>query len=193
MSSLNVYGLQAKNTSTNIISLASGTEIYEPNTIIQTVTARSDQRTTYSAPNTGNGTTISALNISISPKRSSSLLLITWMINGEIHYDSVFTIHQGGAIITTSGFEGYNNNAGNVRWSGVAAGFYDRNEGSTPSNWIIQYAVSAGSTTSRTYAPAIRSSTATNYTFALNRTLNGSIADNQESMISTGMIMEIAQ
>jgi hypothetical protein len=193
MSSLNIYGLQAKNTSTNIISLASGTQMYEPNTIIQTVTVRSDLRTTYSSPNTGNGTTIAALNTTIIPKRESSLLLITWMINGEMHNNNVFTIHQDNALITTAGFQGFNNEAGNVRWSGVASAFYDRNESTTPSNWIIQYAATAGSTTSRTYAPAVKASTATAYTFAFNRTLNGSIADDNESMISTGMIMEIAQ
>jgi hypothetical protein len=193
MSSLSVSGLEAKNSSTNIISLASGTSIYEPNTIIQTVTARSDLRTTYSSPNTGNGTRITELDISIAPRRSSSLILITWMINGEIHHDNVFTVYQGTDIITTEGFQGFNNQAGNVRWSGVASAFYDRNESSTPSNWIIQYAISAGSTTSRTYSPAVRSSSATAYTFAFNRTLNGSISDSQESMISTGMIMEIAQ
>ena len=193
MSSLNVYGIEAKNASTNTILLASGTQIYEPNTIIQTVTVRSDLRTTYSSPITGNGTTIAALNTTITPKRSSSLLLITWMINGEMHHNNVFTVHQDNALITTTGFQGFNNEVGNVRWSGIAAGVYDRNEDSTPSNWIIQYAASAGSTTSRTYAPAVKSAGGTAYTFALNRTLTGSISDNNESMISTGMIMEIAQ
>jgi hypothetical protein len=193
MSSLNVYGIEAKNASTNTILLASGTQIYEPNTIIQTVTVRSDLRTTYSSPITGNGTTIAALNTTITPKRSSSLLLITWMINGEMHHNNVFTVHQDNALITTTGFQGFNNEVGNVRWSGIAAGVYDRNEDSTPSNWIIQYAASAGSTTSRTYAPAVKSAGGTAYTFAFNRTLTGSISDNNESMISTGMIMEIAQ
>jgi hypothetical protein len=193
VSRLNVYGIEAKNASTNIISLASGTQIYEPNTIIQTLTVRSDLRTTYASPITGNGTTIAALNTTITPKRASSLLLITWMINGEMHHDNVFTIHQDNALITTTGFQGFNSEAGNVRWSGIASAFYDRNEDSTPSNWIIQYAISAGSTTSRTYAPAVRSSTGTAYTFAFNRTINGSIGDSHESMVSTGMIMEIAQ
>jgi len=193
MSSLSVSGLEAKNTSTNIISLASGTSIYEPNTVIQAVTVRSDLRTTYSSPTTGNGTRITALNISIAPKRASSLLLITWMINGELHHDNVFTVYQGTDLITTEGFQGFNNEAGNVRWSGVASAFYDRNESSTPSNWVIQYAALAGSTTSRTYAPAVKSSNVTAYTFAFNRTLEGSIADAQESMFSTGMILEISQ
>jgi hypothetical protein len=193
MSTLNVYGLEAKNKTTKNISVASGSMIYAPDSLIQTVTIRSDLRTTYSSPTSGNGTRVTALNISIAPKKASSLLLITWMINGEMHQDNVFTIHQGTSLITTSGFEGFNNQAGNVRWSGVSSAFYDRDESSTPSNWFIQYAVPAINTTSRTYAPAVRSAGGTAFTFALNRTLNGATSDSFESMVSTGMVMEIMQ
>jgi len=193
MSNLNVYGLQAKNATTSKISLSSGNILYAPDTLIQTVTSRSDLRTQYSSLPSGNGTTISELNITIAPKLASSLLLITWMINGEMHQDNVFTIHQDGTLITSTGYEGYNNVLGNVRWSGVMSAFYDRNESSTPSNWFLQYAVPAGNTSSRTYAPATRSSSAGTFTLAFNRTLANSVSDSQESMVSTAMIMEIMQ
>jgi len=164
-----------------------------PGNICQIVTVRSDTRTTFSSPASGNGTTITSLNLTISPKFSNSLLILTYMINGEFHQDNVFLMHQDGVLITTPGYQGYNNSAGNVRWSGIMSAFYDRDESSTPSNWFMQYAVPSGSTESRTYAPAVRSSSSGVYTFSLNRTLNGSTGDNHESQISTGSVMEVMQ
>lgn len=167
---------------------------YPPDSIVQVKYVRTDTRTTYASSNSGNGTTIAALNLTITPRYSNSLLLAQWMINGELHQDNVFLIHRDGSVATTSTYEGYNNVLGlSSRWSGVMAGFYDQNEDSTPSNWFLQYAVPASSTASTTLAPAVRSSSANNYTLALNRTLNGANQDAYESMISTGTIWEIAQ
>jgi hypothetical protein len=188
-----VKGIEAKNASTNIISLASGTQIYEPNTIIQTLTVRSDLRTTYASPITGNGTTIDQLRMTIVPKFSNSILAITFMINGEVNQDNVFLMHRNDTLITDASYEGYNNVATNVRSSGIASGFYDQNEDSTPSNWYLQYFVAAVNTTSRTYAPAIRTTAGTAHTFAINRTINGASQDAYERMVSTGTIMEILQ
>ena len=71
--------------------------------------------------------------------------------------------------------------------------FYDNNDSSTMSNYFLQYAVPAGDTNSATYAPAIRASGATAYTFYLNRIVNSAGTDGQEISVSTGMIQEIAQ
>lgn len=163
-----------------------------PGTILQTVTSRVDTRSTYSSPTTGNGTTITDLNLTIAPIFSNSTLIIQWMINGELHQDNVFLIHQNGSLITTSGSEGYNANAGNNKWSGYCSAFYDRNEDTTPSNWNIFYTCPANSTSSRTYAPAVRGSGATAYTFCLNRCINASASENIESMVSIGIIHEVA-
>jgi len=114
------------------------------------------------------------------------------MINGELHQDNVFLIHQNGSLITTSGFEGYNANGGNNRWSGYCSAFYDRNEDTTPSNWNIFYTCPASSTSSRTYAPAVRASGGSAYTFSLNRCLNSAAQDNIENMVSIGIIHEVA-
>ena len=53
------------------------------------------------------------------------------------------------------------------------------------------YSQIAGSTASRTYAPAVRGSGGTAYTFALNRTLGSIGADNFENTVSTGIIYEV--
>ena len=163
-----------------------------PGSIIQTVTARVDTRSTWSSPTSGNGTTITDLNLTITPLYPDSTLLIQWMINGELHQDNVFLIHQDGSLITTSGYEGYNANAGNQRWSGYCSAFYDRNEDSTPSNWNIFYSCPSSNTTSRTYAPAVRGSGGSAYTFYLNRTVAGLTQDAHESMVSIGIIHEVS-
>lgn len=164
-----------------------------PDSIVQVKYLRTDTRTTYASSTSGNGTTVTALNLTITPKYANSILLMQWMINGEIHQDNVFLVHRDGSLVTTASYEGYNSAAGNNRYSGVMAGFYDQNEDSTPSNWFLQYAMPANAATSTTFAPAVRSSSATAYTFALNRTLSGTLGDSHESMVSTGTIWEIAQ
>jgi hypothetical protein len=166
---------------------------YPPDSIVQVKYIRTDLRTTYSSGTSGNGTTVAALNLTIVPKYANSLLLMQWMINGELHQDNVFLIHKDGAVITTATYEGYNNVLGNIRSSGVMSAFYDQNEDSTPSNWFLQYLVPASSVASAVYAPAVRSSSASAFTFALNRTISGSTGDAYESHISTGTIWEIAQ
>ena len=166
---------------------------YPPDSIVQVKYVRTDLRTTYSSSASGNGTTVAALNLTIVPKYANSLLLMQWMINGELHQDNVFLIHKDGALVTTASYEGYNNVLGNIRSSGVMSGFYDQNEDSTPSNWFLQYLIPAGSVASAVYAPAVRSSSGSGFTLSLNRTINGSTGDSHESQISTGTIWEIAQ
>lgn len=175
------------------IGIDPGSYLYRAGQILQTVYARTDTQTTYASAVSGNGTTIAALNITITPRRANSLLLCTWMINGEIGENNVFLVHRNGALITTVGYEPYNTDAGNQRWSGMMSAFYDNDQNSTPSNWYLQYAVPAGETASAVYAPAIRSANSTAQTFFLNRTVGSAGTDGYEVMVSTGMIQEIAQ
>lgn len=170
-----------------------GGDVYSPGMVIQTVAVRSDVLTTYSSAATGDGTTITELNLSITPKFSSSLLVMKWMINCEVQHNDVFLVHKNGSLITTSGYEGYNTEAGNIRWSGLVSAKWDNNDASTIQNYYIQYAIPAGSTASQTFAPAIRASTSTAQILYLNRTVNSTGADENETAVSTGVIMEIAQ
>jgi len=160
--------------------------------IVQTIFVRSNTRTSYASAISGNGTTISELNMSITPTNANNRIICQWMINGELHQDNVFLIHRDGALITTPGEEG-RNNVSNNRWVGYTAAFYDQNEDSTPSNWMIMYSQIAGTTASRTYAPAVRSSSGSAYTFFLNRTVGSTDAgqDAYERMVSTGIIYEV--
>jgi hypothetical protein len=193
MSRLHVSKLSSTAANKWSIDVGSNSFLNFSGSIINTVYKRTDVQASYSSTTSGNGTTISDLNITITPKSATSLLLCTWMINAEVHWNNVFVIHKNGSLITTSGYEGYNNAIGNLRYSGIASAFYDNDNATTPSNYYIQYVVPSISTVESTYAPAIRSSEATAYTFFLNRTISSAGADNNENMVSTGMIQEIAQ
>ena len=195
MSRVTLSGL-ANPAGTGAVTLAAGHSIHQPGMIVQTVFARTDARTTYAAAISGNGTTVTDLNLTITPKFASSLLLMTWMINCEFTtaaWQCVWLIHRDGALITEAGYQGYNNQAGNSRWSGFVGGQYDNNASTTPENYGIQYFIPAGAAVSQTFAPAVRSATGTAHTLYLNRTVSGAGQDDYEVMISTGTIMEIAQ
>lgn len=193
MSTLSVGNLQGLPTNSNVITIPAGHVLYAPGMIAQVKYVRSDARSTYTAAGSGNGTALTELNLTITPKFANSLLLMQWMINGEGHHDIVFLIHKDGSLVTTSGYTGYNSVAGNVQYSGVASSAYDPDNNSTPSNFFIQYAIAATSTTSATYAPAIRASDTTAYTYALNRSIGSAGQGYYENMISTGTIWEIMQ
>ena len=176
------------------VFIESGTQLAAAGSPIQTLYYRTDARTVYSAPITGNGITVTDLNAAITPKFANSLIILRWMIHGEMHYDSVWTLHRDGLLITTAGATGYNNQIGNSRWSGVIATSYDQNDqNSTPFHLFIQFAVPAVDTAPRTYAPAVRASGGTAYTLYLNRTVGSVGTDSYEVGISTAVVMEIPQ
>jgi hypothetical protein len=178
------------------IDVQLGTNLQSPGMVVQTIFTRTENFTQYSAPATGNGTTITDLNLTITPKFSNSLLVMQWMINCEISvsaWDAVFLVHRNESLITNPGYEAYNVNGGNNRWSGLLAGKYDNNVSSTMENYILQYAVPAFDTTTQTFAPAIRSAAATARTLFLNRTVSTPGISDFEYTVSSGVIMEVAQ
>lgn len=193
MSTLKTTSLLGNAANNWVIDVNSPSYLFQGGMILQTVCIRTETQASFSSATTGNGTTITPLNITITPKRAGSLLLCTWMINYEVHWDNVFVIHRNGSIITDSGYQAYNNEVGNVRYSGISTAFYDIDNNSTQANHFIQYVVPAVSTASATYAPAIRASGSTAHTFFLNRTIGAVGQDSFEISVSTGMIQEIAQ
>jgi hypothetical protein len=159
--------------------------------ILQTEYRRSDNQVAYASLQTGTGTTITELELTIVPKRSNSILLCTWMLNAEVDWRNVFVIHRNRQLIEATGFQGYNSsNTG--RFSGYVGAMYDNDNNTTMHNYYIQYAMPAGTTQPITIAPAIRSSVASNFILYLNRTF-AIPSDAREVTVSTGMIQEIAQ
>jgi hypothetical protein len=176
-----------------LITVSPGSSFLSSGSPLQVIYCRTDLRNVYSASISGDGTTITELGLTITPKSANSLLVMRWMINGEVSYNSTFVIHKNQSIITTTGYEGYNRVDGNVRYSGILTPLYDNNDDSTLFNHYIQYVIPAGSTGTVTYAPAIRASASTAYSLYLNRIVNAANSAAYESAISTGVLMEIAQ
>jgi hypothetical protein len=188
-----VIGLNQSALSLGASTITSGTLDYArlpAGSVIQVQTVRSDSRTTKSAGTSGGGTTLPELNLTITPRFSNSILICQWMINYESNYNLGVVIHKNGSIITTSGETGYNASSTN-RWSTYVTAAYDPDDASTPSNMFVQYRTVAGATSSMTFAPAVRSTSSSAYTFALNRSLSNPNADAYEYMVSTGTIWEI--
>lgn len=181
-----VYGQTA-------ISVPATTNIRPGGSVIQVQTVRSDAITTYSAPNSGQGTTITDLNLTIAPKSASNLLLFRWSIAGESNHNVNFLIHRDGALITDAGYQGFNNVIGNVNLqSGYVTSWWDNNADSTGTMYWIQYFIKPTNTNSRTYAPAVRSSeNGAAYTFYLNRTVASTGQNDYENAVSNGVVMEI--
>lgn len=136
----------------------------------------------------GNGLEVYPLRLSITPKNANNILIMEWMLGGEAHQNVGFLVHRNGSLITTAGEQAYNNDAGNVRYSTVGVGWYDANNDTTPANNRLTYQCVAGSTETRTYAPAVRSTYATEVGYRMNRYYT--TAD--EFNTSYGFIMEIA-
>lgn len=142
----------------------------------------------FSCPNTGNGNPMYPLTLTINPKASNNILIMEWMISGEEDTNIGILIHRNGALVTTAGQQGYNNQSGNVRWSCIHAGWFDNNNDSTPSNYRFTYQCITGSTSTLNFVPAVRSTDGTNRNFRLNRSFNSGF----ESNTSYGFIMEFS-
>jgi hypothetical protein len=168
------------------ITLGSGTRLHHEGKVIQTIYVRSDARPTYTALNSGDGTAITQLNLTITPQRGDSFIWLRWVVHYEMHHDSVFVVQENGTLI------GYNTFRGNARFSGILTPIYDNDYGSTPQTSTINWFVRASTTTARTYQLAVRSAGGNNWTFAMNRPVGSSGVDGHENGVSYGFAREIS-
>lgn len=171
-------------------------ESWEPATptgsVVQFGFKRSDAQVTYSSPTSGNGTTVSELALTMTPRYADSLVILEYMINGEYDddWDNMWLIHQNGVLMTNP--PAYNATIGNTRSSGVAIGGpYDADNSSTPFHTKLTFVTPAYTTTARTYAPATRDTGAGGSTLYLNRTI-GAAGSALERLVSYAVYMEIA-
>jgi len=177
---------------TGSIAPASGNQItvtgrlIQQGTVIQTVYTGTSVRTTYAANNSGNGTVVTQLNLTITPIRADSVIWLRWTVFYEMHQDTGFVVQRDGSLI------GYNVYRGNVRWSNILTPAYEGDYSTTPQQNTINWFDPAGSTSARTYQLAVRSTSSANYTLALNRTLNSAGTDGQEVGHSWGWAREIS-
>lgn len=168
------------------ITIPSSTSFQHQGKVIQTVTKIVHTKSTYSAPNSGNGTEVTPLNLVITPTRNDSVIWLRWCVAYEMHHDTGFIVHRDGTLI------GYNSDRGNVRYSNILTPLYDNDYSSTPQNSTINWFDRPGDTSEHTYSLRVRSSSGSNYTLALNRTNSSTGADNQETGVTICIAREIS-
>ena len=163
-----------------------GGSFYSPGSVVQCATTLYTEMTTYTAPITITPTEITVLNVTITPKRANSKIVLQWMINGEIVYDSLFLVYRDSTPIgynTTSGF--------NAVWSGVTTAPFDNNDSSTPGNTTVNWIDLPNTTSAVTYSVRIRTSGGAAYTLYLGRTVASTGTGGYETTCSTGVAWEI--
>ena len=141
-----------------------------------------------------NGSLIPGLTMCIKPKKSTNILVVEWMITGEVYNDNVFVIHKkvgsgNWGLITDAGQQGYSNDAGNNSWAGITPGWYDPDFASTPQTMNIQYHFVPGTTSQVCLGVAIRGPSV--YYSPINRSQNSTGQTSYENSVSTGMMFEI--
>lgn len=158
-----------------------------PGNIIQVNNIRIDNQASYSVSNSPS--IITELNQIITPKYSNSKIMVQWEIQYECDYNSVFVIFKNGSVQSN----GYNTVTGNIFYSGYAVTEYDSDVASTPNRSTITYFDVPGSTSQHTYQIGLKSASASNSAFYLNRPFSSTGANSYEIGVSLGYIMEIKQ
>lgn len=178
-----------------IINPKNGVTLYKsPQAVVQVVTVRSDIITTTT---TGGGFTEIGggnLRLNITPKFADSRLIIRFSLFGEIdNQNAIWRIFRDGSQITTVGEEGYNNQAGNVAWSGYFTDFYDTDTNSTANKYSLLYSQISGSTNSRYYSVHFLGSDGSSRTWYQNRTVGSLGQINYENGVSVGHVIEVSR
>jgi hypothetical protein len=155
--------------------------------IVQRTFVQTRTQATYAAPVTGNGTSIAALQITITPQKAGNIIILEYMIANELHWDTVYTITRNDVLLPDA------TNASNNRWAGINGNNYESagNQSSTPVLDTITFTDTNSLATASTYRILVRSSNATARTYYLNRTVSSAGADNNEAGVSTVIATEI--
>ena len=188
MSTLVTDELAGRKDGNHVVALPSGNTLYAPGHVIQTVWRKMDYHATYNSYNDNVSRDIDGLNLSITLKRSNSLVYVQWWLFYECHHNITFQAKRNGSVI------GFNNEVGNVRWSGIGVADYEHShdQSSTPSYAHMCYVDSPGSVGPHTYSLGSRSSDGSNFDIRINRAWS-SFSDNYEAGVSWCVIEEIAQ
>ena len=93
MSTLTVSNLQGTSSSNNLINMPSGHSIYSPGGIIQVVQSFMDSTFSTTTTASSGGTVVPALAVTITPKKSSSKILVMAILNcdGTVNVTQVYS------------------------------------------------------------------------------------------------------
>jgi hypothetical protein len=194
MSTLVVSQLEAPLSSDNQITLAEGTKLVLPGTVLQCQITRYDGHTTYTTGTTASGVELAVLRVSITPKVATSMILCQFFAFGEgaSTHDYIYNVYKDGSV-PGAPYAGYNTTAGNVTQSGIAQALpYEGDYNSTPFGVSFFYHDFPGDTATHTYAPGVKDTYGTSRTWYVNKTV-GATQAGYETGVSFSIAWEIAQ
>jgi hypothetical protein len=163
--------------------------------VVQCRITRYDTRTSIATGTSVDGIEITALRVSITPKFASSMILCMFQLFGEgvSTHEYVMRVFKNGAIATGT-YAGFNTDAGNQHWSGMAMALpYEGDYNSTPHQSVFYYHDFPNTTNAITYAPGIKDGNGSNYTYYINRPVGSTGQGSYEVGVSFSIAWEIAQ
>ncbi len=161
--------------------------IVKAGTMANIVVVQTRDQSTFAAPITGDGTEVTPLRLTITPKKAGNMIILDWIVNGEMHHDTVYIVTRNGVLLANT------TNASNNRWAGITAQPYGVDTASTPDNAVIRIIDTNSLATATTYELRVRGSSGTAYTLYLNRTAGAVGQDQYEASLSVGTATEIWQ
>ena len=140
----------------------------------------------YVASPTGNGTIVTPLNITFTPKKAGNKVILEFTVNGE-------GSHEVGWIATRNDVNlPDTTDASNNMWAVITAGSYDNDISTTPNTRSIRILDLNTLSVETTYKVLVRSSYSSGtYTYRLNRSHGSAGADYAESLLSVVTATEI--
>jgi len=173
---------------------ATRTKVNYAGAVLQCIMVRYDARPSISAPGAAQGTRLTQLRLTITPTYADSLIVCEWHIHGEAaSHDQGFRVGKNGTVVTTAGYQGYNNNTGQNNHSFITSDHYDDNDDSTPNCSVLLYYDKPNTTSSVFYEPHVAAADGPARTFRFNRTVSSSGAGNLVNGVSFGRIWELKQ
>lgn len=156
---------------------------------LQMTYLRYDTKSTYSFATAGQtGAIITDLNASITPRRSTSRILVTYCITYEVIHTSIFKLFRN----TNGANTQIGNNATDSNyWSGLWVPGYDVDNNSTPRTSTLMFLDSPASTNTCTYQLMIQSAGSGATTFYLNRSVGSAGQASYNVGISQVFLQEI--
>lgn len=161
--------------------------------VVQCKVTRYDTRTSV-VTGTGDGGEITGLRVSITPRFSTSMIVCMFQVFGEgdSTHDYIMRVFKNGAIATGT-YAGFNTEAGNNHWSGIAMALpYEGDYNSTPHQSVFYYHDFPATTNALTYAPGVKDSYGTSRNYYINRTAGSTGTNGYENGVSFAIAWEIA-
>jgi len=175
--------------------------VYVDGMIVQTVNNRVDTKQTVAFTTAGTlGSFITSLDTIITPKYSTSKILVQMNLTYEVHWDSVFILYRNGVqvgrnTLPTLGATGAANQvpagSGIGYFSGTWLPGHDGDNNSTPWTKHFMFLDSPGTTAATTYRLMIQSAGVGATTFYLNRSVASAGTNIYETAGSTVLLQEI--